>query len=315
MKVLALIPCHNEELSIGLTIGEIRSYLPEIEIWVIDNGSTDDTGVFARELGARVIKCPTLGKGYAIRSAFSKVRNDFDAIFMVDGDHTYSIENINLAIEAIVNDGFDMVVGTRVQEDWNSATRGHHYRRGHTSGNILLTRIFKILFGIEIKDTLSGWRCFSPGFVRSFPGGASGFELETELNAHIFLIKGAFKSLDVGYRGRVEGANSKLHTVKDGLRILRRLLFLFRTERPLIAYTALGLPWLALSLILIRNVLENYFTLGLIPNFPSLIAGVGSFIASVLLWTTGMLLANQRITRASIARYQYSPKCDDHGKQ
>jgi glycosyltransferase involved in cell wall biosynthesis len=314
MKYLALIPCHNEELSIGLTITEIRSVIPDIEIWVIDNGSTDNTGVLAKELGARVIKCPTLGKGYAIRLAFSKVGSRFDAIFMVDGDHTYSIKNLNLAVDAIVHEGFDMVVGTRMQEEFSSSTRGKHYRRGHNKGNIVLTKMFKALFGLEIKDTLSGWRCFSPGFVRSFPGGASGFELETELNAHIFLIKGAFKSLDVGYRGRVEGTTSKLHTVKDGAKILRRLLFLFRTERPLIAYTALGIPWLILSLILIRNVLENYFRLGLIPNFPSLIAGVGSFIASVLLWTTGMLLANQRITRASIARHQYAEKCDCDGK-
>jgi hypothetical protein len=175
-------------------------------------------------------------------------------------------------------------------------------------GNALLSGIFKTLFGIEIKDTLSGWRCFSPGFVRSFPGGASGFELETELNAHAFLINGALICIDVGYRGRIEGASSKLNTTKDGIKILRRLLFLFRTERPLVAYTALGIPWFILSLILIKNVLENYFELNLIPNFPSLIAGVGSFIASVLLWTTGMLLANQRITRASIARYRYTEK-------
>lgn len=307
MKILALIPCHNEGLSIGLTITEIRSVFPDIEIWVVDNGSTDDTGVIAAELGARVIKCPTLGKGYAIRLAFSKVDSQYDVIFMVDGDHTYSIDNLDLAVKAIAKDGFDMVVGTRVEE-WDGTAREKHYRRGHTRGNALLTGIFKALFGIEIKDTLSGWRCFSPGFVRSFPGGASGFELETELNAHIFLIKGAVKSIDVGYRGRIEGATSKLHTIKDGTKILRRLLFLFRTERPLIAYTGLGIPWLILSLILIRNVLESYFRLNLIPNFPSLIAGVGSFIASVLLWTTGMLLANQRITRASIARYAYAEK-------
>jgi glycosyltransferase involved in cell wall biosynthesis len=307
MKILALIPCHNEELSIELTINEIRSVVPDIEIWVIDNGSLDKTSFIAEELGARVIKCPTLGKGFAIRLAFSKIDSQFDAIFMVDGDYTYSIENLNQAIDMIVNDGYDMVVGNRV-EAWDGAARGKHYRRGHTRGNAFLTGIFKALFGIEIKDTLSGWRCFSPGFVRSFPGGASGFELETELNAHIFLIKGAVKSIDIGYRGRIEGATSKLHTIKDGTKILRRLLFLFRTERPLIAYTGLGIPWFILSLILIRNVLESYFRLNLIPNFPSLIAGVGSFIASVLLWTTGMLLANQRITRASIARYQYAEK-------
>jgi glycosyltransferase involved in cell wall biosynthesis len=307
MKILALIPCHNEELSIGQTINEIRLVNPDIEIWVIDNGSIDNTGIISQELGARVIKCPTLGKGYAIRMAFSKVGSQFDAIFMVDGDYTYSIVNLNQAIDAIVNNGFDMVVGTRVEE-WDNAARGKHYRRGHTRGNALLTGTFRVLFGIDIKDTLSGWRCFSPGFVRSFPGGASGFELETELNAHIFLIKGALMSLDVGYRGRVEGASSKLNTTKDGLKILRRLFYLFRTERPLIAYTALGIPWFILSLILIRNVLESYFKLNIIPNFPSLIAGVGSFIASVLLWTTGMLLENQRITRASIARYRYSEK-------
>jgi glycosyltransferase involved in cell wall biosynthesis len=306
MKSLAIIPCHNEELAIGQTIRELHSVVPSMEIWVIDNASTDQTSQVALGLGARVIKCPTLGKGFAVRLAFSKIQGQFDAVFMVDGDHTYSIKELNAAMNSVVDDGYDMVIGKRVAEELESSKRTKHYRKGHVKGNVLLTALFRLLFGLEIEDTLSGWRCFSPGFVRSFSGGASGFELETELNAHAYLIKGAITSIDVGYRGRINGSISKLHTFKDGSRILRRMFFLFRSERPLFAYTALGTPWLILSLFLIKNVLDSYFQLGIIPNFPSLIAGVGSFIASVLLWTTGMLLANQRLTRASLARYQYA---------
>lgn len=306
IRSLAVIPCLNEEVSIGLTISEIRSVVSDMEIWVVDNGSSDQTCKIANDHGARVLKCPTKGKGYAVRFAFSKIQNNYDVIFMIDGDHTYGVENLNIAINEIVQEGYDMVVGKRVEEKVESPDRTQQYRNGHVGGNYFLSFIFKTLFGFEITDSLSGWRCFSPGFVRSFPGGASGFELETELNAHLYLIHGSVKSVDVGYRGRIIGSSSKLHTFRDGLKILRRLLFLFRTEKPLLAYTSIGIPWLILSLFLIRNVLENYFQLQTIPNFPSLIAGVGSFIAAILLWATGMLLANQRITRASIARYLYS---------
>ena len=315
MRVLAIIPCHNEELTIAETILDLKNGYPDIEIWVVDNASTDSTVAVATGLGVRVLRCPILGKGFAMREAFSKVDSKrYDAIFMTDGDHTYGVESLNIAFKHVVDDGFDMVIGKRVLNSDSNLERTKSYRRGHHSGNQLLTATFRILFGINIPDTLSGWRCFSPGFISSFTGGASGFELETELNAHIYLISGSVISIPVSYRGRIYGSNSKLNTFKDGLKILRRLLFLFRTERPLFAYSSLGVPWMILSIVLMRNVLVNYFELQMIPNFPSLIAGVGSFTASILLWTTGMLLANQRLTRAALARLAYTEGSNGHYK-
>jgi glycosyltransferase involved in cell wall biosynthesis len=305
LKALAIIPCYNEAMSIGETIEEIRKFTQDVEIWVIDNSSSDGTRSIAESKGALVLHCPTRGKGYAIRQAFSKVNSDFEVIFMVDGDHTYDIANIQSGFHAVVVDKYDMVIGRRIQMNQTLGERGAHYRVGHVTGNKVLSLLFKFLFKIDIPDTLSGWRCFSPGFVRSFAGGASGFELETELNAHIFLIKGSIKSIEVGYKGRIEGSHSKLNTYRDGARILRRIFYLFRTERPMLAYTLLGAPWFALSVVLIRNVLENYFYTETIPNFPSLIAGVGSFLVSILLWTTGLILTDQRILRESLARYFY----------
>lgn len=306
MRALAIVPCYNEALTISATIEDIRKFARCVEIWVIDNNSSDGTRSIAESIGARVLHCPTRGKGYAIRQAFSEVNADFDVIFMVDGDHTYDLADIQSGFHAVTIDKYDMVVGRRIQMKQTLNGRGDHYRIGHVAGNRALSLLFKFLFKIDIPDTLSGWRCFSPGFVRSFAGGASGFELETELNAHIFLIKGSVKSIDIGYKGRMEGSHSKLNTYRDGFRILRRTLYLFRTERPMMAYTLLGAPWFVLSLILIRNVLETYFNTRAIPNFPSLIAGVGSFLVSILLWTTGLILTNQRISRAALARYFYA---------
>jgi len=306
LKALAIIPCYNEEVSIGLTIRELKEKVPGIVIWVVDNDSTDATYRVAKKLGVRVLSCPVRGKGFAVRTAFSKIKNDFDVIFMVDGDHTYGIENIHEGFDLIVSGGYDMVVGHRVQVGDSQDVRSVHYRTGHVSGNRLFSVLFRVLFRTEISDTLSGWRVFSPGFVSSFSGGASGFELETELNAHLYLLRGSVATLPVSYRGRIEGSDSKLRTLPDGIKILTRLLFLFRTERPFFAYTLLGLPWFLLSAILISNVLKSYFESGLVPNFPSLIAGVGSFLVSILLWITGVLLSNQRILRRHIARISYS---------
>lgn len=306
MKALAIIPCYNEEVSIGSTIKELKEKVPGITIWVVDNNSTDSTSDVAKKSGVRVLSCPVRGKGFAVRTAFSKIKNDFDVIFMIDGDHTYGIENIHKGFDLIISGGYDMVVGHRVQVGDAKEVRTVHYRKGHASGNKLFSILFRVLFGTEISDTLSGWRVFSPGFVSSFSGGASGFELETELNAHLYLLKGSVTTLPVSYKGRIQGSDSKLRTLPDGIRILSRLFFLFRTERPLFAYTLLGFPWFALSAILIGNVLESYFEAGLVPNFPSLIAGVGSFLVSILLWVTGILLSNQRILRRHIARISYS---------
>lgn len=162
--MLAIIPCFNEEQSIEATISEIRNHLPGAYIWVVNNSSTDRTWAVAERCGALVINEPQKGKGFAVRNAFSKIPAQIDAIFMVDGDDTYEISRVQEACNQIAL-GYDMVVGTRIPVAEESDSRLPAFRRGHTYGNQILSRINLILFGIDIPDTLSGWRVMSPGFV------------------------------------------------------------------------------------------------------------------------------------------------------
>jgi|LakMenEpi03Aug12_release.lakeMendotaPanAssembly.Ray.scaffolds.fasta_scaffold191340_2 glycosyltransferase involved in cell wall biosynthesis len=305
-STIAIIPCHNEESSIGSTISRLQELNLDIEIWVVNNLSTDKTYEEARKCGVKVINCPQQGKGYSLRLAFSRITPDIDFVFIVDGDDTYGFENLPMALAMMQNGNYDMIVGNRISDFTALAERSDAYRKGHNFGNYILTKIFQKVFQIEIVDTLSGWRVMSSNFIRAFSGGATGFEIEAELNAHAFFLDSPVTNVDVSYQGRLIGSDSKLRTYKDGFKILRMYSRLFRTEQPLRAYTFLAAPWLILSIFLIRNVLQNYFDLHLVPNFPSLIAGVGSFTVSALLWSTGLILKNLRLARLQNARYQYT---------
>jgi glycosyltransferase involved in cell wall biosynthesis len=307
VQVTVIIPCLNESLSIEATIDEVRAALPQAEIIVVDNGSTDQTVEIARNAGASILREPSPGKGYAVRRAFTHMKNKSNAVLLIDGDATYQIAPISTALEMISEDGFDMVVGMRVPEAVGEyGERKAHFRIGHAFGNRLLSFLFRRLFKLNVSDTLSGWRLLSPGFYNSFPGGASGFEIEAELNAHAFTLDAAIEEIPVAYRGRLEDSESKLSTYKDGYRILRRNLSLFRSERPSLAYGLLAAPWLIISFYLGQEVLRTYFESGLVPRFPSLIAAVGAFILAGNLWVTGMVLEKVRLHRVAIARMIYS---------
>lgn len=306
-KCIVVVPCYNEENSIEATIAEIKLYVPGARILVIDNNSSDNTGAVARNLGATVIFEPTRGKGKAVQRAFTiALQNSFEVLLMLDGDDTYSLQNFHLAYEMVVRQNHDMVVGRRVLSNSATGQRRIAYRSYHKIGNSLLTKLNRILFGVNIEDTLSGWRALSSNFVRSFYGGNSGFEIESELNAHAFILSCSIANLDVEYRGRMEGSESKLNTFQDGFRILKMQLRLFKSERPNLAYSIMALPWGIVSIVLIRNVLVNYFELKEIPNFPSLIAGVGAFQVSIFLWATGIILNNLRLNRIQTVRMMYN---------
>ena len=304
-KIVAVIPCLNEEVSIAETIRAIKVELPECQIIVVDNGSSDNTIQKALNAGAEVIREPQKGKGFAVRRGFNQLPIDLDAIFIVDGDSTYEIAPIHTGISKIVNEGFDMVVGKRTIVQEIQEEKGREYRLGHSTGNQLLSLLFMKLFRIKLTDTLSGWRVFSPGFIRSVPGGASGFEIEAELNAHAYTLAAAVVEIPVKYRERIEGSESKLRTYRDGWLILRRNLSLYRNERPSIAFRFLALPWVFVSLLLGYRVMSEYLQTNLVPKFPSLIAAVGAFIIASNLWVTGMILERLRLQRVTIARYHY----------
>ena len=299
-----ILPCLNEELAIGPTIEAIREIAPTARILVVDNGSSDRTVEIAAALGADVLHEPKKGKGFAFRRGISNLDRDCKYVFMVDGDDTYEVKNIHKGID-FIDRGYDMVVGVREEAVDQETDRSLHYRRGHKSGNQLLTLAYRKLFGITLSDTLSGWRLMSRGYVDSFSGGATGFEIEAELNVHAYTLTAAVIEIPIAYKGRPEGSYSKLNTFKDGWAILRRNLALYKSERPAVAYSLLASPWLLISLVLGVRVGRTYLETQLVPQFPSLIVGITTFIVAGNLWVTGMILEHVRLNRVQIARNLY----------
>jgi len=295
MSLLAIIPCFNEGLTIQETIQSVLDVEPGARIVVIDNASTDDTASKAKEVGARVLFEPRPGKGLAFRRGLSQINADVTAVLMVDGDATYGMESLKSARVLVENEGYDMVIGVRTES--SSKSRSQHYRPGHVLGNHVLSFVFRRFFGIGITDTLSGWRVFNPAFLYSFQGGNSGFELETELNAHVRSINALISELPISYHGRMEGSESKLSTYRDGWKILRRNIQLVKNERPFLAFSFLAAPWLSVSLVLMAAVVNDYLDTGLVPRFPSLIAAVGAFAVAAQLGVAGIILERVRLNR------------------
>jgi glycosyltransferase involved in cell wall biosynthesis len=304
-KMLVILPALNEEIAIGPTIEKIQVECPDSTIVVVDNGSTDLTVSIAEKLGVRVLHEPQKGKGFAMRRGFTAVQENHKYVFMVDADDTYGLESINHAIELVNKFGYDMIVGTRVETTDLHPGRKDSYKRGHSFGNAILTFIARALHKVEIKDSLSGWRVMSVSFVNSFPGGASGFEIEAELNAHAYLISAGVTNVEVSYQGRDVNSHSKLNTYRDGIKILRMNFSLFRDNRPQLAFSLFALPWLLMSVMLISRAWLGYVNTGLVEQFPSLIAGIGSLVVTGLLLTSGIVLQRIKLMRSNILRFEY----------
>jgi hypothetical protein len=179
------------------------------------------------------------------------------------------------------------------------------YRRGHRLGNAVLTWIFRHLFELPLTDTLTGYRAFSRRFVKSFPAASEGFEIEAELNAHAAVLGVPVAELVTSYVSRPEGSQSKLNTYRDGVRILRRNLRLFRDARPYLSFSLLALPWLIATLALIWLPVSDYVQTGLVAHFPSLIAGVGTFLVALNLWAAGLVMERIFRNRVEVVRLSY----------
>ncbi|MDP9117150.1 MAG: glycosyltransferase [Actinomycetota bacterium] len=299
-RIAVVVPCHNEESAIAKVVCSFREFLPDATIVVADNASTDDTAGRARDAGAIVLTESRLGKGMAVRRLLSDV--EADCYIMVDGDGTYDAASAPEMARHVLEDGVDMVVAARVVP---GSDRGGEYRRGHEFGNRVLSGIFSRLFGLEMKDTLSGYRAFSRRFVKSFPATPEGFEVEAELNAHAALLGVRITHVESTYVSRPLGSESKLSTYRDGIRILRRNLKLFRDARPLLAFSCLATPWLIAAAVLIGVPVVEYFTTGFVLRFPTLIAGVTCLLISTNLWVVGLILDRVARNRAEATRLAY----------
>lgn len=298
MKIAVLLPCHNEESAIAGVVEGFRRVLPGADIYVYDNASTDNTAAAARSVGAIVRTEPRKGKGNVVRRMFSDI--EADIYLMADGDGTYETEAAPQLIRHLVENNADMVVGARVHEDSQEV-----YRRGHRFGNRVLNLLVRVLFDQGVSDMLSGYRAFSRRFVKSFPALAGGFETETELTIHALQLRLPVHEIPTRYFKRAEGTQSKLSTYKDGIRILKFIMFFFKEARPFLFFT-LGAGGLALvSLMLGVPVVLEYLETGLVPRFPTAFLSLGIMLAAAMSFVCGIVLDSVSNGRLEAKRLSY----------
>jgi len=282
MRIAVLVPCFNEEAAVATVVRDFRKSLPSAAIYVYDNNSTDRTAILAREAGAIVRSERRQGKGHVVRRMFADV--DADIYVLVDGDATYDAPSAPRMIEMLVNEHLDMVVGLRVDQVEAA------YRRGHRTGNWMLTRFLSSVFGQAFKDMLSGYRVFSRRFVKSFPVLSDGFEIETELTVHTLELALPVAEIETPYYARPEGSFSKLNTWRDGFRILGTILKLYRSEKPLRFFSAIGVLLAALAVGLAVPVFVTYLEQGIVPRLPTALLSTGLMIVAMLSVSSGLVL-------------------------
>jgi glycosyltransferase involved in cell wall biosynthesis len=298
LRTAVLIPCYNEELAVGAVVRDFRSALPAATVYVFDNNSTDRTREVARSAGAVVRRELRQGKGHVVRRMFADV--DADVYVLVDGDATYDADSAPRLVEALLENGLDMVVGSRVSED-----PGEAWRRGHQLGNVLLTRTVAWLFGEGFGDMLSGYRVFSRRFVKSFPALTRGFEIETELTVHALQLAMPVLEIDTPYHARPEGSESKLSTYRDGARILSKIIQLFKNERPMAFFGAIAALLAAIAIGLAWPVLMTFVETGLVPRLPTALLATGIMVLASLSVTCGVILDTVTHGRLEAKRIAY----------
>lgn len=304
LQVAVLIPCHNEAAAVAGVVTDFRTALPQATVYVYDNASTDATAERARQAGAVVGAEPRKGKGHVVRRMFADV--DADVYLLVDGDGTYDPSAAPAMINHLVANRLDMIVGSRVPVEGNPDV----YRKGHTSGNALMTRLLRALFGGDFTDIFSGYRVLSRRFVKSLPVSSSGFEIETEISTHAVRVRAACSEMRTAYGSRVEGSDSKLQTYRDGFRILLTMLRLFEEIRPLqffgICFTLLTITALALGI----PVIGEYAHTGQVLRFPTAILAVSIQVVAFICLAAGIILrsvGSARDEQRRLAYLQVSP--------
>ena len=298
MRIAVLVPCKDEEVTIAKVIRDFKKALPSATVYVYDNNSTDETAVAAKKAGAVVGYENRPGKGNVIRRMFAEI--DADIYLMVDGDDTYDAASAPLLVNKLISDRADMVVGARIGADTD------HQRKGHATGNRLFNVLYTTLFGREFSDIFSGYRAFTRRFVKSFPAVSAGFEIETELSVHASQLRLPVAEVPLEYKDRPEGSESKLSTVRDGLRILKTIIVLLKEYKPFWFFGAIGLAGILFAVALALPLLFEYSRTGLVTRMPTAILATGIVIVSMLTVTAGVVLDSIRRMRAEIKRMFYN---------
>lgn len=296
-RTAVLIPCYNEAMTVAKVVADFRRALPHADIYVYDNNSKDDTRTVARQAGAIVRRETLQGKGYVVRRMFADV--EADIYVLVDGDDTYDASAVTDMIGMLTAEQLDMVTATRHTEEATA------YRLGHRLGNHFFTGTVRLIFGARIEDMLSGYRVFSRRFVKSFPALSTGFEIETEFTVHALELKMPIGELLTTYRSRPEGSVSKLHSIRDGIRVARMIVDLIRSERPLPCFAAIGGLLFVLGIGLGIPVVTEFLHTGLVPRFPTAILAVSLVVMSFLFAISGLILDAVAHGRREMKRLAY----------
>ena len=297
LDVAVLIPCYNEESTVPLVIDAFRRELPNADIYVYDNNSSDDTAQVAADRGAIVRRETQQGKGHVVRRMFSDI--EASICVLVDGDDTYDAASVQELLRVLLDQHCDMVGGRRVM------TTTEAYRFGHRLGNRMLTGMVNWIFGKRCLDILSGFRVFSRRFVKSFPALSTGFEIETELTVHALSLNMPVAEVDTPYKNRPGESESKLNTWRDGLRILWTIVLLTKEERPFFFYSVAFGVLAALSFALGIPVALEFLETGLVPRFPTAILAASVMLLAFLSLATGLILDSVSRGRRETKRMHY----------
>jgi glycosyltransferase involved in cell wall biosynthesis len=296
-RIAVLVPCYNEEATIGKVVKDFRAALPAAAIYVYDNNSKDATVERAKEAGAIVRHEYNQGKGSVVRRMFADI--EADIYVLVDGDDTYDASAAPVLARALVEQGLDLVSGRRI------AVADAAYRAGHVLGNRMLTGLTASMFRVKLGDLLTGYRVASRRFVKSFPFTAEGFGIETELTVHAVRLLMPMTEIDTNYKERPVGSVSKLNTWRDGFRILFTILALVREERPLVFFSGLFVLLAGVSLLVGTPVVLEYFRTGLVPRLPTAVLAMGLMVLAFLSLASGLILDTVTRGRWELKRVAY----------
>ena len=283
-KVAVLIPCYNEEKTVAKVVQDYRAALPQADIYVYDNNSTDRTAELAAQAGAIVRREYRQGKGNVIRSMFRQI--DADCYMMTDGDDTYPAEAAPQMVRMILEGEADMVNGDRLSSTYFTENK----RPFHNGGNRLVRGLINRLFQADVRDIMTGCRAFSRSFVKTFPVLSRGFEIETEMTIHAVDKNFLIREIPIEYRDRPEGSVSKLNTYSDGARVLATVFRLYKDYKPFAFFGALALLFLLAALVLFLPVGVEYLKTGLVPRFPTLIVSAALGLCALLSFVAGVIL-------------------------